>query len=360
MACGDNQDCASKDCGTEVTNPPCPEPCPDKGCTPYEYRCGDWLVKVDSNGCVVRERVAINVADGVYTNPTITITDGCIAAISVGGRVIQQRPEPCQSSTTQPPEPPSISLNPSPCNLLSGGASSLLASIVFDQIGSDITVTGCGTPSSPARITYTGTITQPNAYTPTWVNGVAVQTPLVTPVTKVQSSTLNVTTSTTTSGVVTIDTVGVTYLNCGIDIQKGLVKQFLGVVQNVVGTAPITVSTNGCVKTVGLEYSALDYVQIKTGLGLLSSSKSLVGYTCGTAFVDPSASSPPGGAGSLAFGSAVVYGSRVYVNTPFPANVYDSAGSLVVTAPGFVTYGTPAAASAALDTYYTFTGYGIC
>jgi len=341
---------SSEDCGCATpcptgacpdTNPPDPEP---TTCTPYEYQCGDWLVKVDANGCTTRERVANNVLDGTYANATVTIVDGCIAGISSGTNILQQRPEPCISAGTgTPPTPTTVGLDPSACNLLSGPASALLARGHFSP-GSNITVTGCGSQSNPWVVSYTGAL--PGAeYVPTFKYGVAVQTPLVTPVVEVASTTLAVGYS---AGVATVNTEGADFSGSGITISKGLVKAFTLPVMTVTPGGGVTASTTNGVVTLGFDLTQVSFP-----------TKSVVGASCGGAFIDPATGAAPAG-GTMDTAQFVKYGSRVYTGVPYNVTAYSSLGLAIGSGTGFIATPSAAAAQALLDSVYTFSGTGAC
>jgi hypothetical protein len=97
--CGNSADC--KNCGGTIAKERCPDPCiqPIAQCAGVEWICGDWKY-TEVNGCTTRVRVSNNVPDGVYINPTITIKDGCIVAITNGSNTVIARPEPCALLTT--------------------------------------------------------------------------------------------------------------------------------------------------------------------------------------------------------------------------------------------------------------------
>jgi hypothetical protein len=118
--------------------------------------CGDWKMTQDAKGCLTRERVTFLVPDGVYTNPTIKILDGCIAEIEPGGAVIQSRPEPCQASAPGGGGGGgAIEIEQSVCNLLQQVGNAYRAR-VFMAVGpnSPLSVTGCGTQAQPFVLNF--------------------------------------------------------------------------------------------------------------------------------------------------------------------------------------------------------------
>lgn len=341
-----SQDCG---CGTPCQVEPCPEdpvtPPVTQTCTPYEYRCGDWLVKSDANGCITRTRVATNVPDGVYYNATITITDGCISGISSGSRVLQSRPEPCTSGTPGPVVTPDVGLDPSVCNLMSGPANALLAR-AYVSAGTNMSVTGCGSQVNPFVVSYAGPL--PGAgYTPTFRYGVAVQTPLVTPVIEVASTTLS---TAYTAGVATVNTAGATFDKAGIEVTSGLVKSFVLPVMSITPSGGITASVDTATGIASL------------GFDVASASlpaRPLVGASCGGAFIDPAIGVTPAG-GTFDMAMLRIYGARVYTGLSYPITVFSTSGIPIGSGTGVINLANAAAAQALVDGAYTFAGTGAC
>lgn len=212
-----------------------PEPCdPCEGtprvCPPQEWTCGGWRYS-EVDGCMSRTRLVGVMPDGVYQNATITVTNGCIAAVASGTNVVQQRPLPCLvSGGTPTPTPAPVSINPDACNLTENTGSGILSKAYFDVLGSNVMVTGCGTATSPWRLTANYPTT-PTQFVPIWKNGVSVQTVSVNPVVSVSSSTLAA--SINASGNITINTEGADVDSCGVVIEGGLVKAFGGFVKTI-------------------------------------------------------------------------------------------------------------------------------
>lgn len=212
-----------------------PEPCdPCEGvprvCPPQEWTCGGWRY-TEVDGCLSRTRLVGVMTDGVYQNATITITNGCISAVSSGTNVVQQRPLPCLvSGGTTPPSPAPISIHPNSCNLTENTSQGILTRGYFDILGSNVGISGCGTATSP----WVLTADYPDVgstFVPLWRNGVSVQTPIVNPVVGVTSNTLSV--SINTSGVLSVNTEGADVNSCGVVIEDGLVKSFGGFVKSI-------------------------------------------------------------------------------------------------------------------------------
>ncbi len=345
MATGNSNDCCG---GCTSSGAPCPPdttttPPAVPPCTPFEYTCGDWLVKHDANGCVTRERVANNMPNGTYVNPTITVSNGCITAIAAGGRVLQSRPEPCTTSTPNITPPAAVGLDPNICNQLSGSASALLANCVVTS-GANMTVTGCGTANNPYVLNYSGPL--PTAgYSPTFVNGVAVQTPLITPVTQITSATLAVN---TTGGTATLNTTGVDFNSGGIQIAAGLVKNWTQPIMAVTGAGPISVTMTGASAAISLNEDAA-----------ILQEKIVAGVTCGGAFINPETGTPPP-LGAWDVGTFRVYDTRVFTGLPYAITVYNSSGIPIGTGAGFISTASVAAARSLLASAYAFAGNGAC
>lgn len=315
------------DCQNTTPAPvsPCPEPCPPRGCAPYEYRDGDWLIQVNGNGCVTRSRVANNMPSGVYTNPTITVDAGVITAIASGGRVLQLRPEPCATQNGSVPEaPPEVVISPATCNLLSGGLGGLFAGLTFNQAGTGVSVTGCGTASSPL------VISMPAAA-----------------VGELQSSTLNVT---SLAGTYSINSVGSNYNACGTQIVQGIVKTYAPGPAVINGVDGITTALNAPSCTMELGF---DWAQAKLP------SRIITGVSCGNTFLNPASASPTLPAVWANIG-LTVYGNRMHIRSPYPVTVYNAAGTAIGSGDGFIVYGTAALAYAALASAYSFAGVGAC
>lgn len=321
MTIGNCNSCVSVDISTV-----CPPPCPPSGCTPYDYTCGDWTVTTDEKGCTTRTRTSQNLVTGTYTNATVTVANGCVTHVSNGSQVLQQRPEPCTVIGGTPAPTPTVEVSPSPCNLISATLLGIYAGVSFNQVGQNISVTGCGTPSSP----------------------LVLSTTLDTGVTSVSSSSLTVVT--VPGGIVSVDSVGATYDKCGTKITSGIVKTYAPGPATITGVKGVkgTLDTVTCTETLEFDWSTAEIP-----------SRVITGVTCGNAFVDPAIGSPPAlGAWDSVF--LTVYGSRLHVRSTYAVTIYDSLGNTVGTGDGIITYGTPELAYAALVTAYTFAGTGAC
>jgi hypothetical protein len=158
----------------------------------------------------------------------------------------------------------------------------------------------------------------------------------------VASTTLDVT---TVGGAVTVNTVGVTNSTCGNVIQNGLIKTWVPPIVAVTGSLGAKVTTTACAAAVEFD-EATALVNNKSFIGLVTNTSSAGSYR------DPETAV----AGTFKAGHAIVYGARVYIDTPVAANVYTNAGTLMGTAPGFTTYADRAAALAAVAAIYTWTG----
>lgn len=218
---------------TDVGPEPC-DPCDGvpRVCPPQEWTCGGWRY-TEVDGCLSRTRLVGVMTDGVYQNATITVTNGCISAVSSGTNVVQQRPLPCLVSggTTPTPSTP-VTINPDSCNLAGNTSQGILTRGYFDVLGSNVLVTGCGTSASPWRLTADYPDVG-DTFVPVWRNGVSVQTPIVNPVVGVTSNTLSV--SINTNGVLSVESVGVTSTDCLATIENGIVKAWNGgVIRNII------------------------------------------------------------------------------------------------------------------------------
>jgi hypothetical protein len=158
----------------------------------------------------------------------------------------------------------------------------------------------------------------------------------------VASTTLGVT---TVGGAVTVNAVGVTNSTCGNVIENGLIKTWVPPIVSVTGSNGVKVTTTACAATVAFDESTA-LVNNKSFIGLVTNTSSAGAYR------DPETA----GAGTFKAGHAIVYGARVFIDTPVTANVYNSSGTLIAIAPGFTTYASHAAALAALAAVYTWTG----
>jgi hypothetical protein len=318
--------CQSQNCDcTPPPNPDC-QTCPE--CPPSTCTCPVPCPAIPA---------------GTFVNATITVNaTGCIESIQSGNRVIQQRPEPCTSATTTSPCECDIDLNPSQDNLLNAGTTTeLYAKWHFDNSASNVVISGSGTAASPVRINYTAP-PPTSTFTPTWVNGVAVQTPLVKPVVGT-SNTADIDFS-VTGGVISAVTKGINFGTATDDyhIVDGLVKKFVAPTSNAAITASLGV------KKVGDDFQ-LDWPQIAP-----VRSTSLIGVSSGSAFVNPVSGSLSVGQ-SFSFGSVSLYGDRVYYMAGANANFYNSSGTLITTKNNdYVAYPTPAIALAAYLNVHTF------
>lgn len=307
--------------------PPCPPaaPCPPRICDPQEWICGGWLYK-EANGCTTRTRLAGVLPDGVYTNPVITLENGCISKIENGDRVLQMRPNPCTtpSSGGGGTAPAAVTLNPSNCNLTSSGALGLMTTAVFDNVNSNVQVTGCGTSTNPWVLTAPTS----GGGTPTAVTfkcGVSVQNPLVKPVVKVETNadiaSLATFTYDAASCTSTLNFSGVDYNKCGTEIVKGVVKTFGGFVKavsvnsNISTVASITTDAATCSATINLNGADYNQDGIEIVKGVVKS------------FTLPSQPIVPAARCVSATGDGIIYGSpnKSYTIT----NITTSASSTI-------------------------------
>jgi hypothetical protein len=319
---------ATNNCETcaDTTNlpatPACPPatPCPPRLCAPQEWSCGGWLYK-ELDGCTTRTRLAGVLPDGVYQNATITMTNGCISAVTNGTNILQSRPEPCATGAGSVTPVANITISPAPCNLLSGTASALFAGIVFNQAGQNITVTGCGNTASPAVLSYNG--------------GASLSS--------ITSATLQYTVS--PSGAVSINTQGANYSKCGTVIESGIVKSYSDTIKTIISGRGISaiVDSSNCSITIASS----------------DSSKNFIGVSCGGVFVNPSTGSPPINA-TWQMATASVHGNRLFVETPIAGTVYIGSGTVLGNSPLIITYGSNALALAAMDSITGWSGLGSC
>jgi hypothetical protein len=325
---------ATNNCETcaDTTNlpatPACPPatPCPPRLCAPQEWTCGGWLYK-ELDGCTTRTRLAGVLPDGVYTNPIVEMVNGCMKSIKSGTNIIQSRPEPCATGAGSVTPVANITISPAPCNLLSGSASALFAGITFNQAGQNITVTGCGTPTSPLVIS---------------ANAGSL-------LTSIASTTLQY--SVSPSGAVSINTQGANYSKCGTVIESGIVKTYSDTIKTIIGQFGIKATYDAATCKATLEF---DWKTAKLP------SRTISGVSCGGAFVDPATGTPPA-LGVWASMPMTVYGSRLQVNAPYPVVLFNSAGTNIGNiVNGYIDYGTPDVAHAALNSIYSFAGSGAC
>lgn len=293
--------------------------CAVTACVPSSYICGDWTVTTAADCTVTRTRTGNNMPNGTYTNPTITVLDGCISSIATGTNVLQSRPEPCSttSGTTPTPATP-VAISALPCNLASlDGGGSLFAGLNFAQQGQLISVAGCGSPASPLVLSFNSSVGALS----------------------VSSTNLTVT---NVSGNYAVNTSGANVTTGGYNIVSGQMRTWTQPITSITGTKGVKATT-----TVGA--TALEYDQSTA----LVQSKVLVGVSAGGAFLDPATGVLSVGQ-SWATGSAAVYGTRVLVVTPSASTLYDSSGTVLGVAPGFTSYASEAAALVALQNIYSF------
>jgi hypothetical protein len=324
---------ATNNCETcaDTTNLPatpiCPEPqpCPPRLCAPQEWSCGGWLYK-ELDGCTTRTRLAGVLPDGVYQNATITMTNGCISAVASGTNVLQSRPEPCATAGGSVTPAPDVTISPAPCNILSGSASALFAGVTVNQAGQNITVTGCGSASSPFVFSYNS----------------------VSTINSISSTTLSVLTA---SGTATINTVGANYNKCGTVIESGIVKTYADTIKTIIGQFGVKQTYDAATCTSTLEF---DWQTARLP------SRTISGVTCGGAFVDPATELLPVNANWDTF-PLTVYGSRLLINAPYPVTLFNSSGVAIgVALNGFIDYVSPDVAHSALNLIYSFAGNGAC
>lgn len=143
--------CPNQNCCNNTT--PLPGGCTTCACPPpvtgTSHTCGDWTTAV-VDGVLQHTRTSFNLADGVYLNPTITIANGCLVNIAAGTNVITSRPELCTGSTGGGGAA-SITFDTDPCSLVTTTSGGALSTIVHAQaqVGSTVTVTGCGSSLNP-------------------------------------------------------------------------------------------------------------------------------------------------------------------------------------------------------------------
>lgn len=308
---------------TTVVPAPCPPltPCPSRLCQTLTYSSGGWTY-TEVDGCTSRVRNEGLMVDGVYSNAIVTVFDGEVVNVQQGSNVLQQRPEPCSSAAGSTPTPTSTTaLSTAPCNLLTGPSTALYAGVVVNQAGSNIAITGCGTAVSPFTFN-SGNI------------GVG----------SITTTNLSVT---NVSGAVTLNTSGVNNSTCGYNIVDGQVRTW---------TNPITTLVAG--RGVSVAQTAAG-VNCSWTVDTKNDNKTIVGVSCGSAFVNPASGALPANS-SWVTGSAVVYGTRLFLNTPTPATVYSAAGGVLASAPTMLVYASNALALAALDSVHTFSGTTPC
>lgn len=210
-------------CGGENQAPcggPVPRAAADCGCTqPVQGACtastwvtGPWRYTQDTTGCVTREAVGTAIEDGVYANPTITMQDGFVVAITPGESLRVTPPALCGASQVAV-TPGSVPLmDGSSCNLSTVVNSRVLTRLFTETApGSALSITGCGTEASPL------------------VFDVALPA----------------------------DAGGATFQSCGINIQAGRVVAFAAPIMAVT-TAPgsgltATLDTNTCTLTLDVD-----------------------------------------------------------------------------------------------------------
>lgn len=127
--------------------PPGPQTQSPASATPATFCTLNQSVTVPD--AVVTARVPA-IADGIYSNATITVAGGCISAISSGNAVLYSECDPCAGTTPTPP-PVTITVDPDPCNLTSNGPNGLLSRL-FTTNSSCMTISGCGTLTSPLQV----------------------------------------------------------------------------------------------------------------------------------------------------------------------------------------------------------------
>jgi hypothetical protein len=118
-------------------------------CADTSFVDGDWTV-AQTAGCLTRTRTSFNMLDGVYLNPTVTITNGVVSRVVAGSAVAAVRPDLCTGGTGSV-TPGTVVVSTDPCSLLFKDVAGVLHAPVFAQagIGSGVTVTGCGTQANP-------------------------------------------------------------------------------------------------------------------------------------------------------------------------------------------------------------------
>lgn len=324
MSC---QPCAPESTITNTAPAICPPAavCAVTACVPSSYVCGDWTVTTAADCTVTRTRTSNNMPNGTYTNPTITVVNGCVSDIESGTNVLQSRPEPCSTASgTTPITPAPVVLSALPCNLASfDGGGSLFAGLTFNQVGQNIEITGCGTPTSPLVFNFTA--------------GVGALS--------IASTTLSVG---NTAGAYTVNAVGANANTCGYSIVSGIVKTWVPPIVTITAAAGITATTSACVTTLAFDHDSA-----------LLQNKTVVGVSCGNAFVDPATGALPA-LSSWQTGTVAAYGTRVHFITASPSTFFSEAGAVVGSSPGFSVYATEDAALTALHSIYTFAGSAAC
>jgi hypothetical protein len=153
---------------------------------------------------------------------------------------------------------------------------------------------------------------------------------------------------------VTVDSVGATYNTCGTQIVAGIIKTYSPGPQTIAGGLGITSTLNTTTCT-----ATLDWNQTTAQL----SSKTIMGVSCGNAFVDPATGTLVAPA-TLQTVQLVVVGPRVFVMSsgPTPINIYNSGGVVIWTgaSPGYQQFATAALAYQALSDCYSFAGTASC
>lgn len=313
---------------TEVTGlpevTPCPPAtnCPPRLCAPQEWSCGGWLYK-EVDGCTTRSRLAGVMPDGTYTNPTVTVLNGCISSVVNGSNVLQSRPEPCSTNSGSAPTASAVTISPAPCNLLSGNSTNLFAGITLNQAGSNIQVLGCGSPTSPFTFNYTGD------------TGVGV----------LSSSNLSLT---VIGANVAVNTIGANYTGCGYSIVDGQMRTWTPPITNIVAGLGVKVTTNLATCSATIEVQ--------------DTSKTINGISCSGTFFDPALGILPALATWQTM-TSVITGSRLFIHAPFPLSIYNAAGLFIGSSAGGVTvvnFATPELANNYMQSFYSFSGQAAC
>lgn len=113
---------------------------------PVSWCAGNYALTYDK-GRVVKLPIPNPIPDGIYTNPTITLQDGCIVSIENGDNVLYSACDPCATPVV-PPDPGAVAIDGNACNLSSESSEGILT-LLFTGMNSCVALAGCGTYLSP-------------------------------------------------------------------------------------------------------------------------------------------------------------------------------------------------------------------
>lgn len=127
----------------------CPEPQNggNANVPPVSWCAGNYTLTYDK-GRVIKVPRAEKIEDGIYTNPTITMQDGCVVAIEQGTNVVYSACDPCVTPVT-PPDGGSVTLSGDACNLTVETSGDGLLTQLFVGMNTCIRLTGCGVAANP-------------------------------------------------------------------------------------------------------------------------------------------------------------------------------------------------------------------